>query len=236
MSQLQIADHGAVTVRRFVSRKYTPTPLAHIRCSYPATRPKSCAYTFSRFARLHEPPTSAFAPRDPEICLPTPEVGPYAPAEFNDTNGRIVGFDVDLMNAVAGVLGVMVGSVSPGAKHSRDWRLVGASVLQTDSPRYPVRVRGDLDPALSRWQWQLRGSHHPALHRLVLLTHRQSVINPVSGSADTCPRNPSRRLDLDLRVCRVSVSTVEITRSGATLRAMRQRPSVPSESSAGSTS
>jgi len=64
----------------------------------------------------------------------------------------------------------------------------------------------------------------------------QSVISPVSGSAATCPRNPSRRLDLLLRVCRASRSTVLITRSGATLRAIRHRPSVPSESSAGSTS
>jgi hypothetical protein len=30
----------------------------------------------------------------------------------------------------------------------------------------------------------------------------QSVTSPVSGSAATCPRNPSRRLDLDLRVWR----------------------------------
>ncbi len=64
----------------------------------------------------------------------------------------------------------------------------------------------------------------------------QSVTSPVSGSAATCPRNPSRRLDFDLRVCRASVSTVEITRSGATFRAIRHRPSVPSEPSAGSTS
>ena len=28
----------------------------------------------------------------------------------------------------------------------------------------------------------------------------QSVISPVSGSAATCPRNPSRRFDFDLRV------------------------------------
>lgn len=31
---------------------------------------------------------------------------PYAPNEFKDENGKIVGFDVDLMNAVAAVLGV----------------------------------------------------------------------------------------------------------------------------------
>ncbi|MFD4293880.1 ABC transporter substrate-binding protein [Rhodococcus sp. NPDC058505] len=31
---------------------------------------------------------------------------PYAPNEFKDENGTIVGFDVDLMNAVAGVLGL----------------------------------------------------------------------------------------------------------------------------------
>ncbi len=48
--------------------------------------------------------------------------------------------------------------------------------------------------------------------------------------------NPSRRADLDLRVWRACGSTVEITRSHATLRAMRQRPSLPSQSSAGSPS
>lgn len=31
---------------------------------------------------------------------------PYAPNEFKDENGTIIGFDVDLMNAVAGVLGL----------------------------------------------------------------------------------------------------------------------------------
>lgn len=31
---------------------------------------------------------------------------PYAPNEFKDADGKIVGFDVDLMNAVAGVLGL----------------------------------------------------------------------------------------------------------------------------------
>lgn len=33
---------------------------------------------------------------------------PYAPNEFKDAGGKIVGFDVDLMNAVAGVLGLTV--------------------------------------------------------------------------------------------------------------------------------
>ena len=33
---------------------------------------------------------------------------PYAPNEFKDSEGKIVGFDVDLMNAVAAVLGVTV--------------------------------------------------------------------------------------------------------------------------------
>ena len=68
------------------------------------------------------------------------------------------------------------------------------------------------------------------------LVSSQSVISPVPGSALTCPRNPSRRADFDLRVWRASGSTVEITRSGATRRAMRHRPSVPSEPCAGSTS
>jgi polar amino acid transport system substrate-binding protein len=31
---------------------------------------------------------------------------PYAPNEFKDPNGKIVGFDVDLMNAIAGTLGL----------------------------------------------------------------------------------------------------------------------------------
>ncbi|AYJ49916.1 ABC transporter substrate-binding protein [Rhodococcus sp. P1Y] len=31
---------------------------------------------------------------------------PYSPNEFKDSSGKIIGFDVDLMNAVAGVLGV----------------------------------------------------------------------------------------------------------------------------------
>jgi polar amino acid transport system substrate-binding protein len=33
---------------------------------------------------------------------------PYAPVEFLDTNGRVVGFDIDLMNAVAKALGLTV--------------------------------------------------------------------------------------------------------------------------------
>jgi hypothetical protein len=64
----------------------------------------------------------------------------------------------------------------------------------------------------------------------------QSVIRSVSGSAATCPRNPSRRFDFDLRVCRACRSTVLIILSGATLRAIRHRPSVPSLPPAGSTS
>ncbi|MGE4365203.1 MAG: transporter substrate-binding domain-containing protein, partial [Mycolicibacterium sp.] len=31
---------------------------------------------------------------------------PYAPNEFKDESGKIVGFDVDLMNAIAGTLGL----------------------------------------------------------------------------------------------------------------------------------
>ena len=54
----------------------------------------------------------------------------------------------------------------------------------------------------------------------------QSVISPVSGSAAACPRNPSRRFDLHLRVCRASRSAVEITRPGATSgRSATARPS-----------
>lgn len=30
---------------------------------------------------------------------------PYAPNEFKDADGKVVGFDVDLMNAVAGCSG-----------------------------------------------------------------------------------------------------------------------------------
>jgi hypothetical protein len=32
----------------------------------------------------------------------------------------------------------------------------GASIMQSETPLYPVRVRGDLDPALSRWQWLVK--------------------------------------------------------------------------------
>jgi hypothetical protein len=32
----------------------------------------------------------------------------------------------------------------------------GASIMQPETPLYPVRVRGDLDPALSRWQWLVK--------------------------------------------------------------------------------
>jgi hypothetical protein len=32
----------------------------------------------------------------------------------------------------------------------------GASIMQPETPFYPVRVRGDLDPALSRWQWLVK--------------------------------------------------------------------------------
>ena len=62
------------------------------------------------------------------------------------------------------------------------------------------------------------------------------VISPVSGSTTTWALNPSWGRSRDLWACRASGSTVEIIRSGATWRAMRHRPSVPSEPSAGSTS
>jgi hypothetical protein len=32
----------------------------------------------------------------------------------------------------------------------------GASIMQPETLLYPVRVRGDLDPALSRWQWLVK--------------------------------------------------------------------------------
>jgi hypothetical protein len=32
----------------------------------------------------------------------------------------------------------------------------GASIMQPETALYPVRVRGDLDPALSRWQWLVK--------------------------------------------------------------------------------
>lgn len=43
-----------------------------------ATRPTSCSYAIGPFERPSKAPTSAFAPRDPEICLRTPEVGAEA--------------------------------------------------------------------------------------------------------------------------------------------------------------
>ena len=61
---------------------------------------------------------------------------PYTPNEFRDAQGKIVGFDVDLMNAVAGVLGlttdyrdvVVVLSLSLQLSH-----LVVVSLQPTDS-------------------------------------------------------------------------------------------------------
>jgi hypothetical protein len=32
----------------------------------------------------------------------------------------------------------------------------GASIMQPETLLYPIRVRGDLDPALSRWQWLVK--------------------------------------------------------------------------------
>jgi hypothetical protein len=43
----------------------------------------------------------------------------------------------------------------------------------------------------------------------IVISH--PVTSPVSSSAATCPRNPSRRHDFDLRVCRAWGSTVLIT-------------------------
>ena len=54
----------------------------------------------------------------PAIALP-PEVAtagtlrvgtnvPYTPAEFKDTQGRLVGFDIDLINAIATELGLTI--------------------------------------------------------------------------------------------------------------------------------
>ena len=68
------------------------------------------------------------------------------------------------------------------------------------------------------------------------LLSRAAVVSPVSGSTTTWALNPSWRRSVVLWACRVSGSTVEITRSGATLRAIRHLPSVPSDPSAGSTS
>lgn len=62
--------------------------------------------------------TKVEATKVPEIAALLPEkikssgqliVGvnvPYSPNEFKDPSGKIVGFDVDLMNAIGGVLGV----------------------------------------------------------------------------------------------------------------------------------
>ena len=70
----------------------------------------------------------------------------------------------------------------------------------------------------------------------LVLVSAAAVVNPVSGSTTRWALNPSCRFSRDLRVCRDSGSTVEIIRSGATFRAIRHRPSVPSDPSAGSTS
>ncbi len=62
------------------------------------------------------------------------------------------------------------------------------------------------------------------------------VISPVSGSTTRWAVNPSVRRCTVLCACRASGSTVEMTRSAVTRRAICHRPSVPSLSSAGSTS
>jgi tetratricopeptide (TPR) repeat protein len=63
-----------------------------------------------------------------------------------------------------------------------------------------------------------------------------AVNRPVSGSTARWALKPSWRCARVLSTCRDSESTVVTIRSGAVRWAMRQRPSRPSESSAGSTS
>jgi hypothetical protein len=55
------------------------------------------------------------------------------------------------------------GFSSPDGRQSKDLRLIdqpkrpkGASMMQPETLVYPVRIRGDLDPALSRWQWLVK--------------------------------------------------------------------------------
>ena len=58
-----------------------------------------------------------------------------------------------------------------------------------------------------------------------------SSISSESGSTDRCALYPSKRRLRDLCPCRAWVSTVEITRSGAVLRAIRNTPSPPCSTS-----
>ncbi|HMK08323.1 MAG TPA: hypothetical protein VK449_04750, partial [Anaerolineales bacterium] len=45
---------------------------------------------------------------------------------------------------------------SPYLSMRRVRRPTGQPEMQPETALYPVRVRGDLDPALSRWQWLVK--------------------------------------------------------------------------------
>ena len=68
------------------------------------------------------------------------------------------------------------------------------------------------------------------------LGDRDRGLSPVSPARSRWALNPCWRRSRLLGGCRVSGSTVEVTRSGAVRRAIPDRPSVPSEPSVGSTS
>ena len=90
---------------------------------------------------------------------------PYAPNEFKNSDGQIVGFDVDLMNAIAKTLGLapdyreiafesIVPSVQTGQFNVGMSSVTDTAERQADRPRRRVRApgrRGDsFDPGNER--------------------------------------------------------------------------------------
>jgi hypothetical protein len=120
----------------------------------------------------------------------------------------------------------------------------GGGLITVLCPAWAAAWRSS--PAAAQSPYASTGSGSSASNRIATaesvfsspqaLVSSPPVVSPVVGSMPRWARKPSRRAAGDLRLCRVAGSTVEITRSGTTRRAMRHRPSVPSEPSAGSTS
>src|SRR5258708_13045018 len=55
----------------------------------------------------------------------------------------------------------------------------GASIMQPETLLYPVRVRGDLDPALSRWQWLVKWILAIPHYIRLLFLHIAYFVHPV---------------------------------------------------------
>ena len=91
---------------------------------------------------------------------------PYAPNEFKDPSGKIVGFDVDLMNAIAATLG-LTGGVPRGG-------------LREDHPVDPGRH-------LQR--------RHVVVHRHQGAGSRPSTSSPTSPRASCGPKRPGAGID-----------------------------------------